>query len=501
LVVDTIDAFASTGGSVSYLQDEGVEKLRLRSLRLVGRTVVGFTLILVLSARLVGRGTIHSWVLSSCWFAAIPLILLLVRWWRGTIFGRLERIRKKTALQAWVLARRTGWRSFAAAMLGAVELLASGTWKLLRGWGSRFESVRRVHAYFFRREIERLRGERVLQDRAPLHAALLAELDPGRPLDRWLACPADELLDALVSDRDGRRVVLIVGARGMGKSSLLRAAAARLEDSAFVECTPATTLADVRRAAADANVPGASLPRALLLDDVHRLVQPRVGGFARFDELMAFVRTHAPNVAWALSVDASMWPLIRLARDFVPLFDAVHVLSPWTEGQIGTLVAARCEQVGIAASYADLVDELPPGADELDRLDALEAKRAGYQRMLWDHAAGNPGLALEAWRASLLQDPAGGVHVRTLQVPDVAFLDRLPDSSLFVLKAVLQSAPAAVETVARVTRMHPNEVSQNFRIGCAQGLFEERDGGVRVTWAWIREVTRLLERRHLLVSE
>ena len=80
--------------------------------------------VLLVSARLVGKGTVYSWVYSTCWFAAIPVFLILVRWWREVVFERVERVRRKSALQAWMLVNRSGWKSFFAAMVAAVQLFA-----------------------------------------------------------------------------------------------------------------------------------------------------------------------------------------------------------------------------------------------------------------------------------------------------------------------------------------------------------------------------------------
>ncbi|MFP2901866.1 hypothetical protein, partial [Corallococcus sp. 4LFB] len=237
-----------------------------------------------------------------------------------------------------------------------------------------------------------------------------------------------------------------------------------------------------------------------LLDDAHALIQPAIGGFAAFDALLAFARDHADGVLWVLTLDASVWPLLKRARDARPLFDETYLLGGWSESQIGALLQERCARAALLPSYEDLLEPLPPSADEQDRQDALLAKRTGYERMLWDHVGGNPALALEVWRSSLAQDAAGVVHVRALQVPDPTLLEKLPDASLFILRAVLQFAPISAEAVAQATRLRPEEVLQDLRFGRAQGFFEEHQGEVRVAWRWLRAATRLLERRHLLVT-
>ena len=506
LIVNVINALAAgDAATLTLLVEEGeAGRLRLRSLRLVGRTVVGFTLVLVLSARLVGQGTIYSWVFSTCWFAAIPVFLLLVRWWRGTVFERLDRLRKKTPLQTWILANRSGWKSFAAAMSGAVQLFASGTLKVVRSWLSDFDLARRVHAYLFKREIERIGEEHAHARLVPLSVELLDELHPERAQRTWLACPSDEIRDAIVQRAASLRggLIVVIGAKGMGKSALFRELAAQLPGAVCVACQAQTSPSEFREAARVRDDRASSSPRGsiMLVDDAHTLVEPRIGGLAKFDEIIAFARARSEHTPWVFAVDASMWPLLKRARDARPIFDVTYELASWDEMQIGALIAERSQAAGIDLSYDDLLDKLPRGADELDRQDALNATRVGYERMLWDHVGGNPGLAMEVWRVSLGQDAAGLVHVRPLQVPDIAALERLPDSSLFVLRAVLQLAPTTADKVAAATRLRPEEVLQEFRFGKAQGFYDDHAGRVCVAWPWLRAATRLLERRHLLVT-
>lgn len=499
VVVNTVNSLAARREDALHGPGDGGEaNLRLRSLRFVGGTVVVFGLTLILSSRLVGEGTIFRWVSKAAWFAVIPVFLVLVRWWRGTVFQRLDRLRKKTPLQAWILANRSGWVSFLAAMVGALLLFSAGTLRFARTWLSEVDVARRVHAYLFKREIERL-GEG-LQQLSPLPDETLDILHPERPFSRWIACPASPVYEAVLRrclTRAGG-VVAVHGARGMGKTSLLRALRERANEGAvLLNCKHDTSIEELQRLVT--RVPESAECRMVLLDEVQTLIEARIGGLARFDELLAWMRGYGRGVTWVVALDAALWPLLQRARDSRPLFDECHELLPWQETHIGELLSERCEQAGIVPTYTDLLDKLPPGADEIERQEALEAKRAGYQRMLWDHVGGNPGLALEAWRASLARDASGEVRVRSLQTPDIATLEALPDASLFVLRAVLQLAPAEPDAVAQATRLRPEEVLVDFRYGTTRGYFEEVNGRVRIAWPWLGAVTRLLERRRLLV--
>jgi hypothetical protein len=501
LAVNVINAVVAGTTTQLVNIDGGSSKIRLRSLRLVALTVVVFGLILVLSSRLVGQGTIYSWVFSTCWFAAIPVFLLLVRWWRSIIFERIDRVRRKTPLQAWVLSNREGWTSFLAAMLGAVQLFTTGVLKAARLWVSDFDLARRAHAWLFRRGLER-RGE---SDEAPtvkpLNDEALEVLHPARAFTHWLSCPNDELLEHITSTARRRNggMIALIAPRGMGKSSLVQALHAQVEGAVTIVCDPFTSTEAVRRAAHvhDADATPSSL---ILLDEAHALAKPIIGGLALFDELITIARGNCTETTWVFTIDAAVWPFLKRARDARPLFDELHFLEPWDELQIGALLAQRSADAGIEPVYTGLLDNLPVGADEIDRMDALRAKQVGYMRMLWDYVSGNPGLALEAWRSTLGVDATGAVHVRPLQEPDPVMLDALPDSSLFILRAILYLTPATVDDVAQATRLNHEQVLNAFRFGQSQGICGRQGDRVYIKWSWLRAVTRLLERRHLLVN-
>ncbi|MEZ4391595.1 MAG: ATP-binding protein [Polyangiales bacterium] len=501
LVVNAINAAAARRAH----GDRGDDALRLRSLQLVGRVVVGFALVLVLSARLVGKGTVYDWTLVLCWFAAAPLVLILTTWWRESIFARVERAkRKRSPTQAWVLSKREGWQSFFAAMVGAAHLIAAGAARVARAWLGDFDLVRRGHAYLFKRELERLGDGGPREEHSPLNPEALAALSPDRPSATWIACPANALRDALKA-RAARReggVVAVVGRQGMGKSTMFRHLVEDLPDALMLCCDAATGASRIAEALAQATA-ASTPPRApavVILDDAHAMVRPVFGGLEAFDETLALARGRSDETLWVFAVDAIVWPFLRRARDTRPMFDEVTELAPWTDAQIGELLSARSAEAGLSPIFDDLLERLPASADELDRQEALASRRDGYFRMIWDYARGNPAIALESWRASLVEGRDGGARARALQTPNVDSLETLPDEALFVLRAVLQMSPASPRDVADATRVPVEQVENVFRFGRAAGYLAQRDARVFVPWRWRRPVIVLLERRHLLVN-
>ena len=325
LVVNVIDALSSVvGGRAHGVVDN--DELRLRSLRLVGRVVVVYALVLAISARLVGEGTIYRWVWSTCWIAALPVFLVLVRWWRATVFERVARVRRKTPVQAWILRNSSGYESFFAAMVAAVHLFALGGYKTVRNWLAGFDLARRGHAYLFRRGLARRATEETAAAARPLSSEAHESLSPARQGAAWIACPADTVAEAIGARIDGGQggVVAVVGARGMGKSTLLRLLAQRHGAISLVDCRSQGVAA-----------PESSCD-AVLLDDAHALVKPVVGGLVAFDRALGTARSGAPKTLWVFTIDEAVWPFLRRARDARPIFDDVFVLESWSDEAIGS---------------------------------------------------------------------------------------------------------------------------------------------------------------------
>ncbi len=496
LIIDVINALAAGSAGTNMVEETSTSSLRLRSLRLVGRTVVLFIVFLVLTARLVGQGTIYSWVFSTCWLAAVPIVLVLVRRWRPVVYERLERTHNRSPVQTWVLKHQRGAASFVSAIVGAANLFARGTVRVVRAWLTGFDVVRRGHAYLFRRELDRLTGGNTSY--APLTSEVRAAFRPDAPPPVWLPTPSDDELERYakrVKDRQGG-VIALIGPRGMGKTAFLSELSSRAPGTVTINCAgrePAELVQALSATAAD-GVP------LVLIDDAQALVRPVIGGLAHFDAALALARARSTHAPWIFAIDASLWPFLKRARDGRPLFDEVHRLEAWDEAQIGTLLADRSERAGVVASFDALLEGLVATADEQSRTAALRERQMAYERMLWDHVGGVPGLALEVWRSSLAASPSGAVCARPLQVPDSADLDRLPDPALFVLRAVLQLEPASVDDLVQATRLTDEQVREAVTFGRARSFFDVSDGRVSIAWPWLRPITRLLERRHLLVN-
>lgn len=509
-VVELIDAAASRQG----FSTESSAKLRFRSLRLVGVSVVMVGLILSLTEKAVGRGAIYAWVTHTFWFLAIPIVLLLVFWWKDIIFERAK-ARESSPLLQWVSSRDRKPLMYAAAAVGGAYLLVEGVVGFFVRWVGTLTPLRSFLTYLLRRGVQKSTSATPAEyGTEPIPTDLYDALDP-RP-----SVPP-ELVTSYMSDRvhamralvrsDKHAIVAVVGERGLGKSTFLKRITSDLEpgDVCSVQCQPggfsillaefARTLALSETATEEEVI--ASLrehgPSVICVDDAQRLIRPLIGGLEDIDRLIRFTRLVSPQTCWFIAIGKPAWHYLQRARGDRAAFDQVVELAPWEETQLATLVEQRTKAAGIVPSFERLVVprqlQTSPVSDE-------ERTKRDFYRILLDYSDGNAEVALYWWRASLYRRPPDDtVQVRLFPAPSAAQLDDLPSTFYFVLRTVVQLELAIEKDVVTCTDLSAAEVADALRAAGVRGYIRERDGVFEIDIEWYRAITNILRRKHLLL--
>jgi len=488
--------------------------LRIRSLRLVGRVAVTFGLILILSSRLVGEGTIYNWISSFFWLAAIPVFLILVSWWRDTVFTRIERIRKKSPFHQWVLANPTGWKSFFAAMAAAVHVFFNGSMRIIKTQLNRAEIAKRAHAWLFRRELDKIDGGRRLQrmthlERSVLHKMINDEtcrVSFPEDHEAWFA----GLVHRIRQRKGG--VVAIIGEQGSGKSWTLSRLGQAASGTLSLCCDEYDSLAHLKSNLAEKleldphtelDVIGKTIDKKesstpMLLDDGEVFIKPLMGGVAHFDDMIELARTYSSYATWVIAIDRISWQYLQRARDVQTMFDEVIQLECWTEEEISTLLDGRLQKAGIIPSFDLLLEAPTSDDDEIDIQEREALKKSAYFRLIWDYSKGNPMVAIYLWWASLVVDTGDKIFVRPFQVPELARLEQLPDTVMFVFRAILQLNPAIVDDIVHATHLPSGQTNGILRYGLNHEYIVVVNDKYSISWKWYRAITTQLQRRHLI---
>lgn len=486
--------------------------LRIHSLRVVGANIIAVGMVLALTAAMVGRGALYSWVLSTCWILSFPVAIYLVHRWKPIIFELVGERAEQTGFTRWVTGQRSGLSSFPAAAAGATYLLAMGSGAWIMRQLSGLEVTRRLLAYLFRRELAKQAAATEADERyRPIEKKVRPHFDPEIVPEPLLANVGGAELERVTEQlRSGRRTLTaIVGEKGAGKSVFIR----RLQESAEgidVHCISCpeegagALLAEFAKIAGKPTATGEDLIQSMrslgrcvvVVDDLQRLVVPAVNGLRGLDTFTDFSRAVGGGISWVVTIGSAAWQYIRRARGDRVSFEQIIQLPGWSEDTLGELIKGQCEKAEIDPSFEGLVvpRQSEPLPDQGDRTEA------SYYRLLWDFSKGNPAVALHAFRESLFRDEDGGVVVRLFKEPPPEEIEALSLSQLFVLRTVVQLELALLPEIERATQLSYKEVEDAMRFCSSRGYVEPFQGGYRMTWPWYRTITTVLQRQHLLSS-
>jgi len=509
-VVELIDATASRQGFSS----ESSAKLRFRSLRLVGVSVVAVGLILSLTVATVGKGAIYAWVVSTFGFLAIPVFLVLVIWWKDTIFERAKGRETSRVLQ-WVVRHDHGLLTYPAAAIGGVYLLIEGVAGFIVRRVSDLAPLRRVFAYLFRRGVEKSKTATPTEyGTEPIPPELYDALAPHPQtapelLTSYMSESVHAMRALVRSDRDA--IVAVVGESGLGKTTFLNRVTSDLEPGSVcaVQCQPggfAALLVEFARAlglpetAPEEEVIATLRKRApdvIRVDDAQRLVRPLIGGLEAIDQLTELTRRVSPQTSWLIAIGMPAWQYLRRARGDRAAFDQVIKLQPWEENQIASLIEQRCAAAGVVPSFERLV---VPRQVRTSPVSDEERTKQDFYRILWDYSGGNPEVALHFWRESLYRRPDDEtVHVRLFSGPSASQLDDLPATFYFVLRTVVQLELAVEEDVVTCTDLSSAEVADALRAARVHGYIKGDGHLFEIDLQWYRAIISILRRKHLLL--
>jgi hypothetical protein len=502
--VSLLDAVAARGDA--GLTGENA-LLRQRSLRLIATWLVLLGLGFGIAESLAGVATLHAWVWRLFQILALPVLLILLSWWRSSIFNRLELEQESTDSLGSMLQHRAGLRSYLNAASGAIWLLANSL-------------TRRVMRNFLRiGSQEGFAGSLVggQTDPGADAAASVTEntlpeplreklLGRGEYYERYARAERRSIINRAKRQQSG--TIAITGERGIGMSSLLESLAESLgEDMIMLDCRSGE-YEDLEQALGEAlgirSVNSKNVSQKLaesgihtvVINNLHRLVRPVMGGQRELIRLTELVESIRSNVLWIYSVDCYAWQFMRRARADRSTISEVIKLQPWSEEQLSELLDQRNAEAAIEADFSDT--QVPREYMETALETATARNKAGIYRMIWSRSAGNPSIALRMWADCLCPDDDGRLVVRAPVPLIIRELERAAPNVLLVLRSIAQSELIAEQDIADNLRLPQGAVSSAMHFAVLSGWIEETDGRYRLSWTWFRSITRVLARQNLL---
>jgi hypothetical protein len=501
--VSVLNAFSARGAAGLAGVDA---KIRLKSLRLVAAWLVLLGLGLDLAEDLAGVATLHAWVWRLFQVLGLPVLLILLAWWRKPIFVRLERETETSEAVQGMLRHQRGLRSFGSAANGALWLLAN---EMRRSLMRTFLRVGDVQSISF--------------------GSVPATASPEEAVDTP-AGVADELRMALLSGESGyekyarserrkliRRggnhqtgIVAIVGERGIGKGAFLSDVTEALGHKAISLDCKQGRCAELEQALCNAlavESPSASAISNALRDqevnlvaikNLHRLSRPVAGGQVELASFSNLIEAIEHKVLWVVSIDCFAWQFIRRVRADQASIHEVIELPAWTEEQISALVEQRNADAEIVPNFSSLQIPSEHAVTSYDTIE--ERNKAGLYRMLWTLSGGNPAVALLTWVNCLYYDEEndGALCVRLPVQPSSRELDSAAHNVMLVLRCIAQAELILEEDIVDNLRLPSGSVGSAMHYCLSRGWIEEHRGYYRLSMGRFKTITRTLARQNLL---
>lgn len=503
----------------------GVDQVRasraLRTVRLVGRTGLALTLILLGAVAVLGKGSLYYLLLRLVFAICVVVAYAVIRMWHDDIVDAYLRYRPSGFLSSLVRYTRGRFYGFVVAFLALAVLVASALLSAAHSFVLEFDHSRRALAYLFRRRLERQAGGAA--EEVPVNAPFDARAescftrdpvsDPALLCARFPGMP--QLETALEEHKGDARVgaFLLVGREGFGKTTWLRQAEHKAKalglDPTLVSLTQreitargvVTTLAHALKLQETLSVDALATQlsegprRMVIIDDAHFWFLRTEGGAQAFAALSTLIERSGKRVFWLVSCGHHAYEFLSWIWRSSDVFRHVVQLSRWSEEEITELLGVRTRAARLGILYDDLLVDRLEGVDSSSQL--LSTAR-DYNRLIWDYAEGSPRAALLAWRESLLPAPGRRARVHLFASPSLRPLEQLEGDEKFVLASVLWHGAIVAEHAAESLRLPLALVHSTLSRLRESGVLVQRGAQFEISAHFWPAATRHLVRNHLI---
>ncbi|MGF1755541.1 ATP-binding protein [Vibrio makurazakiensis] len=492
--------------------------LRLSTIRRYVWSVIIAGVILQISVRTLGEGTIYNWIYSVLFFWFVLVTLSVLRLWRPIVFEAISCISERPWWVNWAISKKDilVLRIVATAIAAVWVIIHNFKLRIISGL-SNFTIFSQALAYLFKIEVEkqksitadnqqlvRVRGNKAFE-------YILPGSDYSELIDYGNA-EVKELSKYLLTDSPA--ICVVSGERGVGTTTLLKQILhkAKNAEPLYLNCPYAGYPELLAHFAVSlgldeesteiqvlAHLRSSETTYILAFDNAQRLVKPMVGGLSSLIRLTNLLRRSRKNHRAVIAIEKASWRFVDRARGERLLFDWVTFLPKWTEAQIQSLLDTRINQSDEnTVSFEGLM--VPKQWDQQDISEEQRAKQ-GFYRILWHYSDGNPTVALRFFRLSLNRHKeTDQVFVRLFYAPESEELEKMPKPMLAVLRSIVQLEIASPEELSECTQLTIAEVVGTLRYFQSRGFIEWSEDKARVSDHWFRHITNVLDRQHLLVK-
>ena len=492
--------------------------------------VLGMASLLVFSLlfaieSLIQRGLVYHFSITAFSYLGLLLGVVFSYQWRSIVVLALTRFMPGRLGSTLAKLCNTGW-ALLFALPALLLLLFSMLLRILLGWFSHFEMVRRIAATVFRYQLESAIDKNPAEGRAPLPADYLQGFTfEGVATVEQLQEPALEdleeihaLLDQWLDGSSAVHSLVIVGDKGVGKSCLLGYLQQRYPEQALKVNVPdkLITCEQVHRLLASAlNLSTATdiavvadtfigpAPETttckrsiILIDDAHNLFLAIQGGFEGFQTLLTLISQSSRQVFWCMTFNHHAWNYMNSVNGRQQYFGTLKHLTPWSETAIQELILGMHKRTEYRLSYDDIL-QAAGSQVHYGHVAYIESR---FFSLLWQQSRGNPRLAVYLWLSALWQVDSNSLRVGLPEEPDGAPISDMSDDALFVFASIARHENLTLPQLLTTTQLPEGVVRHVLEEGVRMKLLScQSDGVYRLAVLYYYPLVRYLQANRCLL--
>ncbi|GAD79554.1 hypothetical protein [Vibrio ezurae] len=504
----------------SRASSKEITRLRLSTIRWYVWSFIFVGVILQISQRMVGKGTIYYWISSLVFFWFVLITLKILRKWRPIVFRRINKASDKPLWVVWAEKNEnTFLLNILATTIGIAWIITTTCQSIFVSKLSTYTFFSQGLAYLFKIEVAK-QNENELQSQNFVRVKgdeTFKYITPGHEDSTLINYASDEFKEIsryVLSNNPA--VCVISGERGVGTTTFLKQMLFKVKNATpiYLNCPYAGYIELIQEFAEqlglnrDAgeiqilnHLRKSNESYLIALDNGQRLVKPMVGGLSGLLKFTNLLRRSKKNHRAILAIEKASWRFVDRARGERLLFDWVTFLPKWSEAQVAELLASRINQSEDEHYKVSFEGLVVPKQWDHDNISEEDRARNGFYRILWHYADGNPTVALRFFRLSLRRNKTNdAVVVRLFRAPESEELEKMPKPMLAVLRSIVQLEVASQEALSECTQLSHAEVLGTLRYFQSRGYIDWNDDKAKVSDHWYRHITNVLHRQHLLVK-
>lgn len=301
-----------------------------------------------------------------------------------------------------------------------------------------------------------------------------------------------ETVNCWLKDQSHEDLVVLVGSRGIGKSTSLKMMFDEIKsDNKFFAWVSPKIYSEEDLFAWLSKKLGVRLSSiedfiqmelaldnkiVIMVDDIHNLFVGRIGGFKAYRLFMEIISLKTTKIFWCLTANSHAWTYLKGVFGAEHFYGQVYEMRMWTDFEIQNLIIARHKATGYARSFDKAISAYGTGDLFGEKVETQ------FFRLLWGQARGNPRSALMYWISAVSQVNDSEIHVGVPKFINSSVISNMSTDALLVLAGIAKHDSLTVEELMAVTRINKLVIRKVIRESTEKELvWTDKDGRIRIS--------------------